>query len=315
MRVTTLGKGGSGKTTVATLLTRYAMATCENVLAIDADINDHFGEYIGFSEKAPAVGHAFDELVKRLYCKPETELPPIGTIPPTKEDTFLHLNADDWFLKKYALHRDNLFYLNVGKYENDEVGDTCFHGKLNALEFALHRFLDTDKDYVVIDAAAGADVLATSLYFASDVFFFVIEPTERSVSVYNDYVSTLKDKIEKYHIAIKPVFNKVRNQEDLDFLRKHIAVPSDEEIVFDFDPDFRAIEQGRMDAIETLQNKYHDQLTMMLTMTKNHPRDDSRYLNNVHITFTDECEKWVNETMGKDMTELIDTEFSYTDCR
>ena len=48
-RVACVGKGGSGKTTLASLLSRYLGAQHGAVLASDADINQHLGEALGLT--------------------------------------------------------------------------------------------------------------------------------------------------------------------------------------------------------------------------------------------------------------------------
>src|ERR1700730_255019 len=48
-RVAFVGKGGSGKITLASLFSRYLGAQQSAVLAIDADINQHLGEALGLT--------------------------------------------------------------------------------------------------------------------------------------------------------------------------------------------------------------------------------------------------------------------------
>ncbi|MBO0849661.1 MAG: AAA family ATPase, partial [Pseudonocardia sp.] len=52
MRIAFVGKGGSGKTTLAALFTRYLAELGLSVLAIDADINQHLGQALGLDEEA-----------------------------------------------------------------------------------------------------------------------------------------------------------------------------------------------------------------------------------------------------------------------
>ncbi len=48
-KVAFVGKGGSGKTTFASLFSRFLGAQHDAVLAIDADINQHLGEALGLA--------------------------------------------------------------------------------------------------------------------------------------------------------------------------------------------------------------------------------------------------------------------------
>src|SRR5205807_7960374 len=60
MRVAFVGKGGSGKTTLAALFARLAARDGAPVMAIDADINQHLGAALGLTETdaaaLPAMG-------------------------------------------------------------------------------------------------------------------------------------------------------------------------------------------------------------------------------------------------------------------
>jgi len=54
MKIAFVGKGGSGKTTLASLLARHLAEAGLPVLAIDADINQHLGVALGLDEAAAA---------------------------------------------------------------------------------------------------------------------------------------------------------------------------------------------------------------------------------------------------------------------
>ena len=47
MKIALVGKGGSGKTTLAALLVRHLVAADRPVLAVDADINQHLAVALG----------------------------------------------------------------------------------------------------------------------------------------------------------------------------------------------------------------------------------------------------------------------------
>ncbi|MDT7643954.1 MAG: dehydrogenase maturation factor, partial [Pseudonocardiales bacterium] len=50
VRIAFVGKGGSGKTTLAALFTRYLAELDRPVLAIDADINQHLSAALGLDQ-------------------------------------------------------------------------------------------------------------------------------------------------------------------------------------------------------------------------------------------------------------------------
>ena len=53
MKIALVGKGGSGKTTLAALLVRRLAAIGRPVLAVDADINQHLGQALGHDGPPP----------------------------------------------------------------------------------------------------------------------------------------------------------------------------------------------------------------------------------------------------------------------
>ena len=70
MKIAFVGKGGSGKTTLAALFARYAAEQDRPVLAIDADINQHLACAIGMTSgeaaSLPPMGLEIDRIKDHL---------------------------------------------------------------------------------------------------------------------------------------------------------------------------------------------------------------------------------------------------------
>src|SRR5690348_13024191 len=70
MKVAFVGKGGSGKTTLASLFARHLAAQGAAVLALDADINQNLaaalGEDVAEAAPAAALGEHLDEIKEYL---------------------------------------------------------------------------------------------------------------------------------------------------------------------------------------------------------------------------------------------------------
>ncbi|WP_194921294.1 nucleotide-binding protein, partial [Catenulispora rubra] len=54
MKIAFVGKGGSGKTTLSALFARQLAADGAEVVAVDADINQHLGVALGLGEREAA---------------------------------------------------------------------------------------------------------------------------------------------------------------------------------------------------------------------------------------------------------------------
>lgn len=311
MRVSILGKGGSGKTSISTAFVKYFTTYFKKILAIDADLNAHLGEYIGFIEKPESLGEHFHEIAEHLFGDREiNKYPNIGTIPPTNKSNFINISETDPILLKFANKKDNVFHMSSGTYKDNDLGISCFHGKLNSLELFMHHLLDKKDELVVIDSAAGIDSVATSMYMIPDITFFVVEPTRKSISVYKDYLRVLKEKIQKYNITIIPILNKIEDQEDIDFIKSEIDI-SENPLAFSYSKNLLRFEQGNQSYFEEFINEHEAEFIKISKIIKSYERDYDIYLQALRDSFTNECTSWANAKFGTNFSYLIDPEFTY----
>lgn len=152
MRISFLGKGGSGKTTLSTSFIKFLENKNKKVLAIDADINVNLGTTLGMQTKY--LGDDFERISSYLEnhsgveehndsSNIKAEKVIIGTTPPTNESTFIKPDLNDNFFKKFATYKnDNLALLTVGTYTDKKVGYACYHSKLGSAVLIYNRLLD-----------------------------------------------------------------------------------------------------------------------------------------------------------------------------
>lgn len=322
MRVSFLGKGGSGKTTMSTSFIKYLESMNKNILAIDADINVHLGKALEIDVKF--LGDSFDEVADYLESNQEakrtgilsglynnfvsntTNKAIIGTTPPTYKSNFIKSSLGDEFIKKFATRKNNTALLTVGTYTEQKVGYECYHSKLGVAVLIYNRLLDDESLFVVSDATAGVDSVGTSMFFVSDINIFVVEPTNKSLEVFKDFERITK----KYNIKNYIIANKIRTNEDLEYIKSQIP----EEKIIDFVKDsdsLRRYEQGNIDSLHEFvrgNDKLNEKIYKLLMSTQ---KDWDKYYDMVKETYTNDANDWYSKYYGEDLTKYIDHNFKY----
>lgn len=305
MRISFLGKGGSGKTTLSVGFTKFLAKQSNQVLAIDADINVHMARLLKKDREVPHIGSKFSD-VSAYLMGARTDLETmVATTPPSLSSNFIRPNGTDPFVNKFGLVQDDLSILAVGAYEQEDLGHTCYHGKLNVLEMVYHHLLDKKHEYVIADATAGIDNLGTSLFFAYDVNVFVVEPTLKSIQVYKDYQVFANAKKIKTLVII----NKFE-EGDLEFVQKHIPL----ELIVGFVPLSRTIkelEQGDIGALD----RFVDEQAGLFIALKNKidaiEKDWATYYELLLNTHKQNSLEWWDSYYQKDIANQFDPDFSY----
>ncbi len=310
MRIAFLGKGGSGKTTAAAGFVRYAAKKHPFVLAIDADVNAHMYQALNFhvDENVTELRNETENV--NTYLKGErTDLgnrPMISTTPPTLKSNFVLVSPEDPFIRKYALNDGSVALLTVGTYKDADVGASCFHEMLYTLAGIMHHTIDTDEDIIIADTTAGTDNVATSLHFAYDLNVFIVEPTEKSIKVYNDFLALH----EEHNLGTYVVANKVDGPEDEEFIRA--AIPQDRLLgMIPHSDNLKRFEQGDKQALtefEVEQTAAFDAIYSLLTQRK---RDWVDYLSRLRASHVRLSQRWYNSFYKMELDVDLDTDFDY----
>ncbi len=308
MRIAFLGKGGSGKTTTAASFIRHAASKNPFVLAFDADVNAHLAGALSVEGDIQHLGQLFGPVTNHLKGK-RVDLgtkPMIMTTPPSLLSNFVRCDFDDPLIKQYGRRLDSIALLTVGKYEQSDVGSACYHSKLSGAISVLHHLLDSPTDIVVSDTTAGTDAVATSLWFAYDMHVFVVEPTQKSVQVYKDFIALMPALAAKTYV----VGNKVEGEEDEQFIAAQVAP----EKLLGFVPlskHLKRFEQGHKDALEKFQLEQATVFDKILATLTAQTRDWDLYLQRLRETHVRLCHEWYNDYHGLVLEEGLDGTFTY----
>lgn len=208
MKVAITGKGGVGKTTLASTLARMYAAEGRTTLAVDVDPDANLGLALGFTPEQ------VDAII------------PISKMRKLVEER-TGANAANKFFKlnpyvadipdEYAKEINGVKLLVLGSVDVGGTGCVCpEHVMLKAILASLTYRKD---DVVIMDMEAGLEHLGRGTAANMDQFIVVIEPGARSVQTYGNVKRLAADLGVK---QVRVVANKVRDERDEAFIRASI---------------------------------------------------------------------------------------------
>ncbi len=298
MRIAFVGKGGSGKTTAAAMVSRHLAAQGRRVVAVDADINQHLGPALGHDGPAPrALGADAGWLKAHLrgdnprIASVETM---IKTTPPGRGSRLPDLDPDDPVLRRFATRVGDVDLLVAGEVDEADVGVSCYHAKTGAVELYLGHLLDGPGEYVVVDMTAGADAFASGLFTRFDLTVLVCEPTRRGVGVYRQYA----EHAGAHGVALAVLGNKVGEPADVDYLREQVG----DALLgwLTHSPWVRAAERGDTAAVTGLEPANRAALQTVVDALDARPRDWAAF-HRASVEFhLRNAASWANRAVGAD---------------
>ena len=208
MKLAITGKGGVGKTTLASTLARLYADEGRPVLAADVDPDANLGLALGMSQEE------VDSIVPISKMRTLVE----ERTGANEANKFFKLNpfVSD-IPEKYAHEVNGVKLLVMGTVDVGGSGCVCpEHVMLKALLSALTYRKD---DVVIMDMEAGLEHLGRGTAANMDQFLVVVEPGARSVQTYGNVKRLAADLGVK---RVRVVANKVRDERDEAYVRSVI---------------------------------------------------------------------------------------------
>ena len=207
------GKGGVGKTTVASLLIQHLLKIDKPVLAVDADPNSNLNKLLGLE---------YDQTIADIREE-------------AKNLTSASFSKSDFFnmrLQEILAEGDSVDLLVMGRPE----GPGCYCAVNNILRDYLSK-LSKNYKFIVIDNEAGMEHLSRRTSDNIDKLLLVSDPTSVGVSsAINAYLTAKSSGLKVKNISI--LINKSRgvfSEEKINLIKKsgldiECYIPYEEEI-------------------------------------------------------------------------------------
>ena len=248
MKIATVGKGGSGKTTIAGTLARIFADEGRNILAIDGDPNPNLALTLGMSRSdADNITYVPSSLMKVNGSKDG-----VAILEPTM--------PKDEIMKQFAAKAaHNVDLIVMGQPAHGTAGTGCMCGSHRAVR-GLIAELTNYGEHTITDMEAGLEHLKRGTARHVDMMLIVAEPYYRSLEAASRTHALATELAIPF---VKVVANKVRNADDLKavetYCKQHNmeiigVVPQDEAMVegehkakapYDFAPNSPAVQAIR----------------------------------------------------------------------
>jgi CO dehydrogenase maturation factor len=211
MKIAITGKGGVGKTTIASLLAHLYAEEGKSVIAVDADPDANLASALGIprdeAEKIVPISQMADLIEERTGAKP-------GSMGGTFK---LNPRVDD-IPEGIGYRMNRILLLTMGKVKAAASGCYCPENVL--LRSLLRHLIVKRSEVVIVDMEAGIEHFTRGTAESVDAFIVVVEPGQRSIQTARTVFEMAKN------LGVQKVFvvaNKVRRPEDLRFIEEHIA--------------------------------------------------------------------------------------------
>lgn len=192
----------------------------------------------------------------------------------------------------------------TGPFNEEDLGIKCYHSKVGAVELLLNHLIDSNSEYVIVDMTAGADSFASGMFTKFDTTFVIVEPTLKSISVYDQY----KHYAQDYNVVLKVIGNKVDSQDDIDFIKERVG---DDYLTSFHNSQFvKTMERGKHQTIDKLETENSLALDSMLESAIHSEKNWDQFYKHTIEFHIKNAKSWANSEAGEDLSLQVDPDFS-----
>ncbi|MCE5311564.1 MAG: AAA family ATPase [Nitrospiraceae bacterium] len=211
MKLAVTGKGGVGKTTLSAVLSHLFAKEGRKVIAVDADPDANLAQALGVKpselDNIKPISEMADLIEERTGARPGSSAK-VFRINPKVDD----------IPEEFGYKVNGVTLLIMGKSKSAGAGCYCPEN-IFLKRLLKHLVLERD-EVVIVDMEAGIEHLTRGTSEAVDAMIVVVEPGKRSAQTAHAV------KLMAAEMGIKNIFvvaNKVRGQDDIEFISKELS--------------------------------------------------------------------------------------------
>lgn len=216
MKIAFSGKGGVGKSAIATLLSLAFMEKGYRVLAIDADPSPHLARLLEIEDEITPLAEMRDLLAERAE-----KVGPYYSLNPKIED----------LPEKFMKNKGNINLMVLGAIR--EAGAGCACPEQTVLRRLMGYLILKTQDVIIVDMEAGVEHFGRGTVVPMDVILVITKPYRGSIETSKQILRLAEElKLKKVFI----VGNGIRNFQEEELLKKEFGdkiiafLPEDKEL-------------------------------------------------------------------------------------
>lgn len=234
MKILVAGKGGVGKTTISALLSFELAKRGYEVLALDTDSVPNLALSLGIShqqaEKIIPLSKDEELIEKKTGAKPGYGWGSLFSLTPKVDD----------IIEGFSIKiRDNLKLIVVGSIDQSKEG--CLCPAIALAKAFLRHLLLKEKDIVIVDSEAGAEVFGRGLAERFNFMICVSEPTYKSLCISKKLLDMGKELSISSRLLLINKLQEENVEKTYPIIFKDDSIPY---LKLPFDPNLKRLEEN-----------------------------------------------------------------------